>query len=214
MKEKRNIRIGIISAVLAVLVFIAILCMQMAAQEKVTYVTVVSAKTQIAENTVLTAANLEELLELRQIPEEYVPEEALVSFEGLEGMTTVVQVSEGSFLTEAMLLPVNDFYETYEELYWVSVSVDQLSQAVAGTLRTGDWIDLYCMESSGEESVCTLLASHVRIERTFTKSGEEISNSDVSSMAQLFVIPVEKAQVAAFYEVLLRGSLLIAESNV
>ncbi|MCD8379525.1 MAG: hypothetical protein LUC95_04180 [Lachnospiraceae bacterium] len=212
MKDKGKIRVGIISAVLAVMVFIAILCIQVAEQKEITYVTVVSAKTQIAENTVLTASNLETLLELRQVPEEYVPGEALVSLDGLEGMT-VVQVSEGSILTEAMLRPVSDFYEDYGELYWVSVSVDQLSNAVAGTLRTGDRVDLYCLESSGEEGVCTLLASHVRIERTFTKSGEEIDNADETSMAQLFVIPIERTFVSSFYEALLRGSLLIAESN-
>ena len=96
MKEKRKIWIGVISTVLAVLIFIAVLCIQMAGQEEITYITVVSAKTQIARNTVLTASDLETLLELKQVPEEYVPEEALLSLDGLVGMS-VDQISRAVF---------------------------------------------------------------------------------------------------------------------
>ncbi len=212
MKEKRKVWIGVISTVLAILIFVAILCVQMAGQEEIVYATVVSAKTQIAANTVLTASDLETYLELRQVPEEYVPENAYTSMEGLEGMA-VVQISAGSILTEAMVKSVSGFYEDYRQLFWVSISADQLSLAVAGTLRAGDRIDLYCIEGDGEGSVCTLLQENVRIESALTKSGEEISNSDETSLAQLFVIPLERAEVAAFYEALSRGSLLIAKSD-
>ncbi len=212
MKEKKKIRLGAISAVLAVMVFIAIMCIQMAGQEEIVYVTVVSAKKEIPENTVLTESALNTYLELSQVPEEYVPQEALVSLDGLVGMSTV-QISAGSILTKAMVRSVSDLYEDYDALFWVSVSVDQLSQAVAGTLRTGDRINLYCIESGMDGSVCTLIAGDVRIERAMTKSGEEIESSDVTSLAQLFVIPLERDEVSAFYEALSRGSLLIAESN-
>lgn len=213
MKDKRKIWVGVISAILAVLVFVAVLCVQLAGQEEITYVTVVTAKTSVAGNTVLTDSNLDTLLELRQIPEEYVPQAAITSFDGLEGMV-IAQMSAGSILTEAMLSSMEDLYADYRELFWVSVSTDQLSQAVAGTLRAGDCIDLYCVVSDGEGSVCTLLQKNVRVESALTKSGEEIENADEVSLAQLFVIPLERAEVAAFYEALSHGSLLIAKSNV
>ncbi len=212
MKDKRKVWIGVISTVLAILIFAAILCVQMAGQEEITYVTVVSAKTRIAENTVLTAAALETYLELKQVPEEYVPEDAYACLEELEGMAAA-QISAGSILTEAMVKPVSDLYEDYRELFWVSISAEQLSLAVAGTLRAGDRIDLYCIEGNGEGSVCTLLQENVRIESALTKNGEEISNSDETSLTQLFVIPLERAEVAAFYEALSRGSLLIAKRD-
>ncbi len=213
MKNQKRVWIGAVSAVLAAVVFIAILRIQTARLEEVVYQYVVMARQTIAEDTTLTESNIGALLEIRQVPEEYVPEEALSSLEGLEGCVVTAEISEGSILTQSLVRTIPDIYGDYGELFWISVSAEQLTQAVAGTLRAGDVIDLYCVENGAEGVFCSLLQGNVRVERVLTKSGEQIASGDESSLAQLFVIPVEREDIPLFYEALYSGSLMIARCD-
>ncbi|MCD7738734.1 MAG: SAF domain-containing protein [Lachnospiraceae bacterium] len=213
MKNQKRVWIGAVSAVLAAVVFIAILRIQTARLEEVVYKNVVMARQTIAEDTTLTESNIGALLEIRQVPEEYVPEEALSSLEGLEGCVVTAEICAGSILTQSLVRTIPDVYGDYGELFWISVSAEQLTQAVAGTLRAGDVIDLYCVENGAEGVFCSLLQGNVRVERVLTKSGEQIANGDVSSLAQLFVIPMEREDIPLFYEALYSGSLMIARCD-
>ncbi|MCD8325508.1 MAG: SAF domain-containing protein [Lachnospiraceae bacterium] len=213
MKDKKRVWIGAISAVLAAVVFIAILRIQTAGMEEITYESVVTARQAIAADTELTESNLRTLLEIRQVPAEYVPDAALSSLEGLEGCVIAADLSAGSILTENTVRTISDIYGDYGELFWISVSADQLTQAVAGTLRAGDIIDLYCVENGAEGVFCSLLQGNVRVEKVLTKSGEQIANGDETSLAQLFVIPVERADIPLLYEALYSGSLMIARCD-
>ncbi|MCD7806045.1 MAG: SAF domain-containing protein [Lachnospiraceae bacterium] len=213
MKDRKRIWIGTVSIVLAIVVFIAILRIQMAGQEEVVYENVVTARQKIPENTKLAESNMGVLLQIRQVPEEYVPQAALSSLEGLEGCVITAELSAGSILTQNAVQSVPEIYGDYGELFWVSVSADQLTQAVAGTLRAGDVIDLYCVENGVEGVFCSLLQGNVRVEKVLTKSGEQIENGDEISLAQLFVIPMERADIPLFYEALYSGSLMIARSG-
>ncbi|MCD8129859.1 MAG: SAF domain-containing protein [Lachnospiraceae bacterium] len=213
MRDKKRVWIGAASAVLAVVVFIAILRIQMAGLEEVVYENVVTARKTIAGDTALTEGNIGALLEIRQVPEEYVPEGALSTLEGLEGCVITAEISAGSILTQGLVRTIPDIYGDYGELFWISVSAEQLTQAVAGTLRAGDIVDLYCVENGAEGVFCSLLQGNVRVERVLTKSGEQIANGDESSLAQLFVIPMEREDIPLFYEALYSGSLMIARCD-
>ncbi len=101
-------------------------------------------------------------------------------------------------------------YAEYECLTWISISVKELYEGVAGTLREGDYIDIYTLWKEGEEVRSQLLAEHVRIKETFNTQGVQI-DAGKEGLSQLIVVPIEKNQVSVFYEMLAKGNIRIAK---
>ncbi len=114
---------------------------------------------------------------------------------------TTEETAEEAYLQE---------YDGYECLTWVSISIKELYEGVAGTLREGDYIDIYTVWKEGEEVCSQRLAEHVRIKETFNAQGVQIED-EKEGLSQLIVVPIEKEQVSVFYEMLAKGNIRIAK---
>jgi len=102
-------------------------------------------------------------------------------------------------------------YRQYQELTWISVPIKELYQGVAGSLRTGDYVDVYFIGQQEENVKCEILTERVRIAQAYSSQGQTITEDNAEGLTQLIVIPMEKAKVAAFYEKLSQGNIRIAK---
>lgn len=211
MNKNKKVWIGVISLGLALLLFVVLLMIQRSMMEEPVSEQVICAKAPIPENIVLTKENLSLYVEQQDIPVMYLPEGYISGMEELLGMVSEAQIAQGSILSKAAFTAHEAYYDSYQELTWISVPIDQLYQGVAGSLRAGDYIDIYLLREEEEQFYCDLLAERIRIEATYTSQGEGIGAESSSGLSQLIVIPIEKGNTAQFYEKLAQGNIRIAK---
>lgn len=210
MKHKKRLWIGIASLTLTVLLFLAILTIQKAQQKEPVCQKVLRARVDISARLVLDEENMTEYLEIFEIPEVWLPKEYISDLELLKGVISNTEITAGTIITRGMFSEYETYYEIYEEPVWVSFSIDRLFQGVAGSLRRGDLIDIYCLKEEGQLFSCVLVAERVRIENACTSQGISIGPSGSGELAQLITIPMENRKVPEFYEMLAEGDIRIA----
>lgn len=210
MKKHKNLWIGIVSVGLALLVFCVLLFVQKRMKEEPVYEPVLCAKESIDARVVITEENASKYIEMKKVPVSFIPEQSIKMLSDLYGEVFLTSVAKGSILTEGMSEKFNKDYEDYDCLTWISVPVKELYEGVAGTVRKGDYIDIYTLWKEDDKMYSQLLLEHVRVQETFSAQGASIQGNE-DGLCQLIVVPIEKGQVATFYEMLAKGNVRIAK---
>ena len=128
----------------------------------------------------------------------------------LYGQMFLIDVAKGSILSKEMYVTLGKEYQGYEALTWVGIPIKELYEGVAGTIRTGDYIDLYTLWKEGDCMQSELLLDHVQVQAAFSAQGKKIEGNE-SGLTQLIVVPIERKEVAIFYEKLAKGNVRIAQ---
>ena len=210
MKKHKNLWIGAVSVGLALLVFCVLLLVQKNMKEEPVYEPVLCAKERIEEQVVITEENASKYVEIKNVPQDFVPEQSFKMVSDLYGKMFLSTVTKGSVLTEVMCEKFNKDYKNYDCLTWISVPVKELYEGVAGSIRKGDYIDIYTLWKDGDAACSQLLLEHVRVQETFSAQGNSIEGNE-DGLSQLLVVPIEKGQVATFFELLAKGNVRIAK---
>lgn len=210
MKRYKKLWLGLTSVGLAVLVFMVLLLVQQSAKKGPVYEEVLCAKSAIEQSVVITEQNISQYVEIKKVPVDYLPEGCIKTPAKLYGKVFLGAVSKGSILTESMCADYLQDYQHYKCLTWISIPVKELYEGVAGSLKKGDYIDIYTLWKEGDEVRTQLLAERVRIRETYTAQGVQIEEGK-EGLSQLLVIPVEKDQVSMYYEMLEKGSIRVAK---
>ena len=142
---------------------------------------------------------------------EWLPKEYITEWQAVYDTVCRLETPEGAVLTEGVLKDYQSSYEAYNELTWISVPIKELYQGVAGSLRSGDYVDIYAIGQEEEKVVCEMLAECVCISSTYSYQGQYVEGENTDGLTQLIVIPMEKEDVAAFYEKLAQGNIRIAK---
>ena len=141
----------------------------------------------------------------------WLPEGYLNSTDQLNGMVTEVSIAKGSILNQSEFSIYSKYYANYQELSWISVPIKELYEGVAGSLRPGDYIDIYLLKEENGQYSCEVLEERVPIASTYTTQGAAIEGDNEEGLSQLIVIPIEKQKAAQFYERLAQGNIRIAK---
>lgn len=211
MKKTKKLWIGIVSIVLALLLFSVLLVIQHSINKEPVYEKVLCAKRAIPAHIVITQQNIEQYVEEKKIPVDWLPEGFLTERKQLQEMVFQSQVSRGSILTSSMCSAYQEYYDLYSELTWISIPIRELYEGVAGSLRSGDFIDIYTLWEEDKQVYCELLAEHIRIEATYSVQGAAVDEHNQEGLSQLIVVPMEQERVAVFYEKLAKGNIRIAK---
>jgi hypothetical protein len=211
MNKKKKIWIGVISLVLALLLFMVLMVIQQSMQAKPESKCVLFAKEGIPQSVVLTEENIPTYTEEKEIPVMWLPEGYISSTEQLKGMISSVKIAKGSILNQEEFIVYDDYYAGYQELSWISVPIKELYEGVAGSLRTGDYIDIYLVKEEDKQYFCEVLEERVPIAAAYSNQGTVIGGDSTNGLTQLIVIPIEKQNVAQFYERLAQGNIRIAK---
>ena len=161
---------------------------------------VVVTVSDVTEAKEITEKNLAEYFVVEERPLSDIPEAAYLSLDELVGQYVQNDIDAGSVITESML---GELQNSYGDAVLLGVNMEALSQSVAGTLRTGDVIDIYTVKVEEDDVVVVEKAlSKVTIDRSYTSAGVAILKDDESSIAQYITIPVHKDAVGTFYQAL------------
>lgn len=140
-KGDSKLRIAMISFVVAILLFMVLLTVQnhfLNGEEKAAVVVAIQ---DVPDGLLLTEEIMPEYfaMELRSADE--IPETAFRSGQALAGMVVINEIPAKSIITGSSVT-ANDYSAEIEDPVELSIDVTKLGQAVAGTLRAGDRIDI------------------------------------------------------------------------
>lgn len=211
MNKNKKLWIGVISLVLAFLMFSVLLMIQKSMQEEPVYAEVICVKDTVSENMVITEQNVKQYFERKSIPVDWVPSDYISEMESLHDMVLGTKLTAGTILAKSMVTGHREYYKEYQDLTWISVPIKELYEGVAGSIRAGDYIDIYMLCKEKEEYRCSLVAERVRVEATYSDKGAIIEEDSPEGLSQLIIIPMEREQVALFYEILAQGNIRIAK---
>lgn len=211
MNKNKKIWVGIISLTLALLLFAILLIIKKSMEEEPEYAMVFRAKADIVQNMLLTKDNFDQYVEEQAVPVEWLPRGYMTDRQQLYNMVFDTDITKGSILTEVNFTAYKEYYKGYKQLNWIGVPIKELYEGVAGSLRAGDYIDIYSICQEEGQYECSLLAERVRIEAAYNHQGTAISENSTEGLTQLIVIPMEKEQVAVFYEELAQGNIRVAK---
>lgn len=211
MNKNKKIWIGVISLGLALLLFAVLLMIQQSMKEEPASEWVICSKANIPEKVVLTEDNISLYTEMQKIPVMWLPEGYISSAEQLYGMISEAEIAKGSILNGAAFSVYDEYYDGYQELSWISVPIKELYEGVAGSLRPGDYIDIYLLREEDKEYYCEMLEERVPVAAAYSSQGTAIEVDNDAGLCQLIVIPIEKEHAAQFYEKLAQGNIRIAK---
>ena len=161
---------------------------------------VVVAVSDVTEAKEITEKNIADYFVIEERPLSDIPQAAYLSLDELVGQYVQNDIDAGSVITESML---GELQVDYGDAVLLGVNMEALAQSVAGTLRTGDLIDIYTVKTEEDDVVVVEKAlSRVTMDRSYTSAGVAISKDDDSSIAQYITIPVHKDAVGTFYQAL------------
>ena len=183
----------IIIVVLLLATVAALLSLQLlASSDSGTSVAVLTAAQDIPANVVIT----EEMLVVKEIPEDYVPDQALHSMEEAVGKTSKVQILKGEQLLAGKVASREQAesrfsYRLADNQRAVTVAVSEIT-GVAGLLTVGDRVDaIWTRESKGITYTSTLVQNKEILATGSITTTQEDGKQHIVPTITLSVSPAE-----------------------
>lgn len=218
--RRNNIRRITVAAITALIIFIALLVIQSSILNQEEKLDVYQVVKDIPSGTKLDDSNINEYLayknvQISLIPENFIQDKAEVlgKFVNRNYKAKDIITTDGLIDTESVYL---DDIENPTE---VSFSVDGIDVAVAGTIREGDYVNIYGMKRP-EKSNSSLIRvdktytfKHVYINKAFDASGNRIVVGKDNANCTLFSIVIDEADMDLFNEMMANCSIRLAKLN-
>ncbi len=185
---------------LSIGVFMFLLNMEKKELERYEKGQVVTVATSIKKHTEITEENVKTLFKMAERPLTDIPDTSYANMEELVGQYVQHDMDAGVVVTKSMTGELNPLQKDHVLL---AVNMEALDRSVAGTLRAGDEIDLYTVETNAvKEVLVEKVLEKVKVTRSHTGTGGAILKEDATSIAQYITIPVHKDAVETFYKAL------------
>lgn len=135
----------LLSLVLTIALFFGLVLLQNVLSEKIVYQSVVVAKEDIPENTILTMENADKYLTMKNLNILDMTSTTLTSADDLLGRKARVMLSKGECVTLKDFEDVNAYTKDITDPVEVSIEIASAANADGGKLRTGDLINITMM---------------------------------------------------------------------
>lgn len=246
VKEKKNISalpiaffVALVVGVLAYLAMLKIETNVLSGYERTKVY--VSAQT-IGEDMVLTQDNIPTYIVEKTIDTDNLPAGAVTDVTTLIGKALKYDVTDNSVLTDTMFYDVNKIYAQFTDPKEIGLNMSELSQAVSGIVRTGDYVDIYIFSDSNQSvvealrasnetqsgesqttgragkdktegtSVITPMYKNVYVSKAFDSAGAQIANEDTTTTCQRINIVVNAEDASRIYEAVRKGTIYISRT--
>lgn len=196
--RKRGFKGGIVSLILAIALFGGLLAAESSLLNQYEKTTIVSAKAEIEEGLVITSSNLDTYFALTEIPLSIKTETSLTDISKLNGMLFTSDVSVGEFISTNDYIKKSSVLTGITDGLRVSIKVADFSQAVAGTIRQGDLINLIGTKISSEKVVETIAFENVYVDGVFDANGVEIEKTKKNTPAVVLSIIIDTSMEEEF----------------
>lgn len=217
--RRNNMKRITISALVAFILFIALTIIQSSILNQETKVTVYQVQKDIYNGTKVTEDNFNEYFATKAvqaslIPDGYITDSSLIigKFVNRDYKARDVITVDGLNDSEAL------YNSNIEHPVKLSFQVGNLSDSVSGTIREGDYINIYGMKNGknadGEVVLLTnqtYTFKHIYIERAYNSAGDIIDTADKNSEALMFTIIIEEDDVSLFNEMVANCNLKLVK---
>jgi len=211
LKKERKIGVKelIISIVLALMLFLSLLVIEGKMLNDYKTSEVIVANHAISKSTQITESNAYLFFSRKEVPSNIIPKTAVVDIKDLIGKVVCDSISDGEIIVDARFSAEEEYLAKIKNPLEVGMRVSNLSQIVGGTIRKGDLINIFVVDSSTRESVVVL--KNVYVSKAFDTSGVEIkdSGSDVESLSLNLYIDSSVEQY--FDETIASGTVYISK---
>lgn len=225
--RQNNIRRTVVAAIAAVIVFIALVIIEKSILNQERTEQVYQVIKDIDSGTKITESNFDNAFALKEvqvslIPEGYITdkEDMIDKFVNRNYKANDIITSDG--ITDTQALYKNGIKNPIE----ISFSVENLGVAVSGTVREGDYINIYGMRQIDEdkditEVDATYTFKHVYVEQAFNGSGQQVKADKLAeeteteetedTVVTMFNIVLDEDDVPLFNEMIENCSIKLAK---
>lgn len=200
----------IISACVAIVVFIALLFVEKSLLKPNGTVEGFVAVSDIDKGTVITEENISKLFtEKNNIDGALEVTGAVKTKDELINKIAKENINKGEVVSNNSFISKDDKFKDIDDLVEVSFNVSDISQVVGGILRSGDIIDISIIDNNTSESLSVL--EDVYVDKAISSDGLQIDrSSDLSALTINILVSKDDSEKLNSY--LNKGTLRISKN--
>ena len=217
--RRNNMKRITISALVAFILFVALTIIQSSILNQETKVSVYQVKKDIHEGTKITEENFDSYLSTKDVQASLIPDGYITDSSLIIGKFVNRNYKAKDVITVDGLNDSESAYNSgIKSPVKLSFSVSNLSDSVSGTLREGDYINIYGMRNAHNAAGEVIIATnatytfkHIYIEKAYNSSGDVIDSADREAEALMFTIVIEEGDVDLFNEMVANCTLKLVK---
>lgn len=200
----------IISACVAIVVFIALLFIEKSLLKPNGTVEGFVAVSDIDKGTVITEENISKLFtEKNNIDGALEVSGAVKTKDDLINKIAKENINKGEVVSNNSFISKDDKFKDIDDLVEVSFNVSDISQVVGGILRSGDIIDISIIDNNTNESMIVL--EDIYVDKAISSDGLQIDrSSDLSALTINILVSKDDSEKLNSY--LNKGTLRISKN--
>ena len=231
--RKQKVQAFGIAAVIGILLVIALFALEDAILNKEDTVSVYQLTQDVSEGTKITEDNVDSLVHLKDIQVSLVPDGYITDKAEMIDKFTTHDYKAKEIITESGLEDkLNVYLDSIEDPVEISFSLSDLGSVVSGTLREGDYINMYGLQQTevvqstpdGQVAYYANTTSELRVNKSYTfehlmitkvfnSSGTEISTEDEVGASTMFIITISEQDAQKFNEMIANCDVRLAKVN-
>lgn len=218
MSEKKNEKHSktffkiAISAIVAVILFLVLMTIERNMLSDYEKKTTLVTSQEILSGTIIDENNVDAYFTEYEVDAKLVPDNAIKAKSDMVGTIVRKDMNAYEIVTGYDFEEENGILSKMEEPVEMSVAVSNLSNAVAGRLRGGDFADISVLNAATGESEYAL--EDVYILKAMTSDGTEVQREDTETIATIFSIVIDKSNVNELYEKMNAGTVMMTYPDV
>lgn len=169
---------------------------------------VIAAKT-IPKNTLITDDNVKEYFTTIRAQRIFKTPNAVTDTSELVGQYALNGIWDKAPINKDMFQSQLDIFAAYKKPVQASFNVANLSDAVCGRLRAGDYVDIFGVDINQGKRII----ENVYIFKAYDSAGVQISVSDTTAIATNFTIILESGEEEVLYEMLKNSTVVVTKSS-
>ena len=201
---------GIVLAIFfALIAFICLVVLNNRISGAMDRVDVVIAAKTIPKNTLITEDNVGDYFTTIQAQSIFKTSNAVTNPHELIGQYALNGIWDKAPVNQDMFQSQLDIFAAYKKPVQASFHVNDLSDAVCGRLRAGDYIDIFGIDMNQGKRII----ENAYIFKAYDSAGVQISVSDTTAIATNFTIILESGEEEMLYEMLKNSTVVVTKSS-
>lgn len=213
-KKDRNLKLLVISFILAVLLFIVLVAIEKSILSDYERTWVVVAAREVEPGTEITAENVQEFFVRMEMDVSKKPEQASSDLKDLENMVVMQPLVLNEIVLPHHLAAKESLLQDIRNPIEIGFQVSHPDQVVGGILRPGDLIDISVVQkeqqSMSERNMEIL--QHAYISRVFDANGTPIERGQ-NTPAVIINIIIDKENEGKLNEAIAGGTVRVSKIN-
>ncbi len=206
---KTKVRGIVLAIFFALIAFICLIVLNNRISGAMDRVDVVIAAKTIPKNTLITEDNVGEYFTTIQAQSIFKTSNAVTDTHELIGQYALNGIWDKAPINQDMFQSQLDIFAAYKKPVQASFNVANLSDAVCGRLRAGDYVDIFGVDINQGKRII----ENAYIFKAYDNAGVQISVSDTTAIATNFTIILESGEEEVLYEMLKNSTVVVTKSS-